>query len=122
MHIVLDDTAMAAAGRGNVLVSRLIHRAHAEDGWHVYAPACALVEADRARPGTAEHLAALPGVIVLDLDLPAALAVARRHTWAAAHAQHAAQPTADRPDGAIIATTAPDRWIGEPVRVLDLTP
>jgi hypothetical protein len=122
MHIVLDDTAMAAAGRGNVLVSRLIHRAHAEAGWHLYAPACALVEADRARPGTAEHLAALPGVIVLDLDLPAALAVARQNTWAAAHAQHAAQPTADRPDGAIIATTAPDRWIGEPVRVLDLTP
>ncbi|SEC24700.1 hypothetical protein SAMN04490357_1541 [Streptomyces misionensis] len=29
MHIVLDDTAMAAAGRGNALASRLIHRAHA---------------------------------------------------------------------------------------------
>ncbi|WP_258056099.1 hypothetical protein [Streptomyces sp. Ru62] len=28
MHIVLDDTAMAAAGQGNVLASRLIHRAH----------------------------------------------------------------------------------------------
>ncbi|MDQ0943394.1 hypothetical protein QFZ67_005099 [Streptomyces sp. V1I1] len=24
-HIVLDDTAMAAAGQGNVLASRLIH-------------------------------------------------------------------------------------------------
>ncbi|MER5348368.1 hypothetical protein ABT030_50725 [Streptomyces mirabilis] len=34
----------------------------------------------------------------------------------------AAQPTPDRPDGAIIATTAPHRWAGEPVRVLDLTP
>ncbi|MET8802631.1 hypothetical protein [Streptomyces sp. NPDC004546] len=122
MHIVLDDTAMAAAGRGNVLASRLIHRAHAETGWYLYAPACALVEADRARPGTAEHLAALPGITVLDLDLPAALAVARQHTWAAAHCLHAAQPTPDRPDGAIIATTTPDRWIGEPVRVLDLAP
>ncbi|MGW0771496.1 hypothetical protein [Streptomyces sp. NPDC002676] len=120
MHIVLDDTAMAAAGRGNVLASRLIHRAHAEAGWYLYAPACALVEADRARPGTAEHLAALPGIIVLDLDLPAALAVARQNTWAAAHSQYVAQPTPDRPDGAIIATTAPDRWIGEPVRVLAL--
>lgn len=29
MHIVLDETAMAAAGTGNVLASRLIHRAHA---------------------------------------------------------------------------------------------
>ncbi|MFF4935028.1 hypothetical protein ACFY2H_40170 [Streptomyces griseofuscus] len=122
MHIVLDDTAMAAAGRGNVLASRLIHRAHAESGWYLYAPACALVEADRARPGTAEHLAALPGITVLDLDLPSALAVARQDTWAAAHCQYAAQPTPDRPDGAVIATTAPDRWRGEPVRVLDLTP
>ncbi|WP_327419617.1 hypothetical protein [Streptomyces sp. NBC_01233] len=122
MHIVLDETAMAAAGQGNVLASRLIHRAHAETGWFLYAPSCALVEADRARPGTAEHLAALPGITVLDLDLPAALAVAQQETWAAAHSQHAAQPTADRPEGAIVATTMPKRWEGLPVRVLDLTP
>ncbi|UQA97127.1 PIN domain-containing protein [Streptomyces halobius] len=120
MHIVLDETAMAAAGQGNVLASRLIHRAHAEADWYLYAPACALVEADRRRPGTAEHLAALPGITVLDLDLPAALAVAQRETWAAAHCQYAAQPTPERPDGAIVATTAPKRWDGEPVRILDL--
>ncbi|MFI1177827.1 hypothetical protein [Streptomyces melanogenes] len=122
MHIVLDETAMAAAGQGNVLASRLIHRAHAEPDWYLYAPACALVEADRDRPGTAEHLAALPGVTVVDLDLPAALAVARQETWAAAHAAHTAQPTPERPDGAIVATTVPERWKGQPVRVLDLTP
>ncbi|MFG2827365.1 hypothetical protein ACGFWI_07855 [Streptomyces sp. NPDC048434] len=120
MHIVLDDTAMTAAGQGNVLASRLIHRAHAEPGWYLYAPTCALVEAGRARPGTPEHLAALPGITVLNLDLPAALAVAQRETWAAAHSQYAAQPTPDRPDGAIVATTAPKRWDGEPVCVLDL--
>ncbi|WP_326615497.1 hypothetical protein OIE62_41590 (plasmid) [Streptomyces scopuliridis] len=120
MHIVLDETAMAAAGQGNILASRLIHRAHAEPGWFLYAPTCALVEADRARPGTAEHLAALPGITVLDLDLPAALALAAQETWAAAHSQYAAQPTPDRPDGAIIATTIPKRWDGRPVRVLDL--
>ncbi|MGX1886973.1 hypothetical protein [Streptomyces sp. NPDC055287] len=122
MHIVLDETAMAAAGQGNILASRLIHRAHAESGWFLYAPACALVEADRARPGTAEHLAALPGITVVDLDLAAALTVARQETWAAAHSQYAAQPTPDRPDGAIVATTVPKRWEGEPVRVLDLNP
>lgn len=122
MHVVLDDTAMTAAGQGNVLASRLIHRAHAEPGWILYVPACALVEADRARPGTAEHLVSLPGITVLDLDLAAALAVAREETWAAAHSRYAAQPTPDRPDGAIVATTVPGRWAGEKVRVLDLTP
>ncbi|MFJ3927803.1 hypothetical protein [Streptomyces sp. NPDC090022] len=122
VHIVLDQTAMAALGQGNVLASRLVHRAHAEAGWFLYAPACALVEADRARPGTAEHLAALPGITVLDLDLPAVLAVAGQDTWGPAHSRHAAQPTPDRPDGAVIATTTPHRWAGEPVRVLDLSP
>ncbi|MER7694647.1 hypothetical protein [Streptomyces sp. NPDC097610] len=122
MHIVLDDTAMAAAGQGNILASRLIHRAHVESDWFLYAPVCALVEADRAWPATAEHLASLPGITDLDLDLASALALARQETWAAAHSQYAAQPTPDRPDGAVVATTAPHRWAGEPVRVLDLTP
>ncbi|MGW3303994.1 hypothetical protein [Streptomyces rubiginosohelvolus] len=122
LHIVRDDTAMTAAEGGNILASRLIHRTHAEPGWYLYAPACALVEADRTRPGTAEHLVSLPGVIVLGLDLAAALAIAQQQTWAAAHSQYAAQPTADRPDGAVIATTTPHRWASKPVRVLDLTP
>ncbi|RSS84820.1 hypothetical protein EF919_38430 [Streptomyces sp. WAC02707] len=121
-HIILDESAMTAGGTGNILVSRLIHRAHAEPGWHLYAPTCVLVEADRTRPGTAEHLAALPGITVLDLDLAAALAIAPHSTWAQAHTRHAAQPTPDRPDGAIVATTDPGRWKDEPVRVLDLGP
>jgi hypothetical protein len=71
-------------------------------------------QADRARPGTAEHLAALPGSTVLDLDLPAALAVARHDTWAAAHCQYAAQPAPDRPDGAVIPSFG-DVDLSEPV-------
>ncbi|WP_197287528.1 PIN domain-containing protein [Streptomyces apocyni] len=122
LHVVLDDTAMVAAGTGNVLASRLIHRAQAEPGWFLYAPTCALIEADRARPGTAEHIAALPGVTILGLDLPAALALARDATWATAHARYAAQPTPERTDGAVIATAAPQVWKGQPVRVIDLNP
>jgi hypothetical protein len=122
LHVVLDDSAMVAVGYGNALASRLIHRAHAEAGWHLYAPACALVEADRARPGTAEHLATLPSIIVVDLDLPAALAVAREATWATAHTRYTAEPTPERPDGAFIATAQPDRWKGQSVRVLDVSP
>ncbi|GAA2787696.1 hypothetical protein GCM10010505_14680 [Kitasatospora aburaviensis] len=122
LHVVLDDTAMVAAGRGSLIASRLIHRAHAEPGWYLYAPACALVEADRERPGTAEHLAALPAVTVLDLDLSGALALAADNTWAQAHTRYAAAPTPERPDGAVVATTDPGRWKGQPVRVVDLTP
>ncbi|MGI5454296.1 hypothetical protein ACQEWB_14175 [Streptomyces sp. CA-249302] len=122
LHVVLDETAMVAAGKGNLLASRLIHRAHAEAGWFLYAPACALVEADRVRPGTAEHLAALPSITVLDLDLPAALAVARDTSWGPAHTRHAAEPTAERPNGAVVATTAPEAWRGQPVRIIDLSP
>jgi hypothetical protein len=122
LHVILDPTAMVAAGSGNVLASRLIHRAHATQGWFLYAPTCALIEADRARPGTAEHIAALPEVVILDLDLPAALAVARDVTWAPAQIEHAAQPKPERPDGAVVATVAPKEWTGRRVRVLDLSP
>lgn len=122
VHVVLDDTAMVAAGHGNAMASRLIYRAENEPGWLLYATACALVEADRTRPGTAEHIAALPGITLLDLDLPSALAVARETTWSAAHTEYAAQPSIDRPDGAVVATTAPQTWKDRPVRVLGLNP
>ncbi|MBB4713676.1 hypothetical protein BJ965_003558 [Streptomyces luteogriseus] len=122
VHVFLDESAMVAAGRGNVLVSRLIHRAHAEPGWFLYATVCSLVEADRDRPGTAEHIAALPCITIVDLDLPAALAVGRATTWSDAHTLYAAQPSPERPDGAVIATTRAHTWKGQPVRILDLAP
>ncbi|MFE2044140.1 hypothetical protein ACFXAZ_25075 [Streptomyces sp. NPDC059477] len=122
VHVILDESAMVAAGRGNVLASRLIHRAHDEPGWFLYATVCALIEADRSRQGTAEHIAALPGLVLLELDLPAALAVARETTWSAAHTLYAAQPSPYRPNGALIATTEPQLWKELPVRTLDLSP
>ncbi|WP_239376747.1 hypothetical protein [Frankia sp. Cj5] len=120
LHVVLDETAMVLAGYGNRLASRLIQRAHTVPGHFLYAPACALVEADRARPGTAEHIAALQAVTIVDLDLAAAVALARDTGWASAHVRYAAEPTPECPEGAVIATAAPDRWTGQPVRILDL--
>lgn len=122
VHVVMDETAMVAAGAGNRLISKLIHRAHREEGWFLYAPACALVEADRIRPGLAEHIASMPAVVLLELNLPAVLALGRETTWGQAHARFAAEPTPELPDGAVIATTDPSRWEGLPVRVLDLSP
>lgn len=121
IHLVLDETAMVVVGTGNKLASGLVDRAHTDAGWHLYAPAAAVVEADRARPGTAEHLASLPGMTFVDLDLPAALALSRDITWGQAHARHAAAPSPDRPDGAFIVTADPQRWAGEPVRLFDVT-
>jgi hypothetical protein len=120
MHVILDETAMVATGRGNFLASRLIHRASHQQGWFLYAPTCALVEADRARRGTAEHIAGLVDITLLDLDLSSALAIAPDDTWAFAHTRHAARPTPERPDGAFVATVAPDRWKGQ--RFIDLNP
>jgi hypothetical protein len=124
VHVLLDTSALLAAGRGNVLASRLIHRSHTEPGWFLYTTACALVEADRERLGTGGHLAALPGITFLDLDLPAALAVgeATGTSWAAAHTLYASRPSPDRPDGAVIATTTPDVWARHAARTLDLNP
>ncbi|MDQ8707253.1 hypothetical protein RCO28_33010 [Streptomyces sp. LHD-70] len=121
VHVVLDTSGLAAIG-GNLLASRLIHRAHAEADWYLYTTACALVEADRDRPGTGTHIAQLPGITVLELDLPAALAVAEDTTWGTAHTLHAVQPSPDRPTGAYVATTALQNWLGKPVRVIDLNP
>ncbi|MDT3441460.1 MULTISPECIES: hypothetical protein [unclassified Pseudofrankia] len=120
-HVVFDDSAMLAAGRGNIVASTLIHNAHNLPGWHLYAPTCALVEADRVRRGIAEHIASLRDIVILDLTFSAALAVARDTSWATAHTRHAAGPSPERPVGAKIATADPARWKGQPFEVIDLT-
>jgi hypothetical protein len=74
------------------------------------------------RPGTAEHVAALPGTNVAELDLPAVLALARDDTWAAASTRYVAEPTPDRPSAAVVAATDPGSWQGAKVCALDLPP
>jgi hypothetical protein len=127
LHIIFDDSALVAAGRSNVLAATLIARAHPdrdvdEEPIRIYVAACALVAADRVRPGTGIHAAGLPNLKVLPLDLPAALEIMSAADWAVPHTRYAAQPSPDLPDGAIVATARPDRWRGQPVRVLDLNP
>ena len=136
MRVIFDDSALIAAGRGNLKASWLIAQAHPEshreqrgaDGLQqqpiarLYAAACALVEADRSRTGTGEHIAALPNLEVVPLDLAAALSIMGATEWSVAHTLYAAQPSPEIPNGALVATTRPERWRGLPVRVLDLNP
>jgi hypothetical protein len=122
MHVVLDASAMVAAGRTNQVASRLIDWARKDKGWRVYAPTCALVEADRTRRGTAEHFAMLPAVTMLPLDLPGALAVMTEDSWGTAHVRYEAKPSFERPHGAYIATAEPEQWKGQDVRIIDINP
>ncbi|MFC8867575.1 hypothetical protein ACFUAC_07970 [Streptomyces sp. NPDC057148] len=119
LHIVLDTGALVSL-RGNPLVSRLVYQATSSPGTHLYAAACALVEADRTYPGLAEHVAQLPAVDIVPLDLSAALSLSGTDGWGLPHTQHIARPTAERPHGAVVATVDPADWKGRPVRVLSL--
>lgn len=121
-HFVLDVSALVSVGRGNIVLGQLVDRAHHAQGVYLYAPTCALVEADRARRGTAEHIAALSGVTIVDLGLPGALAVAAHTTWGYAHARFVALPSLDRPDGAYMATAEPELWATELLNIIDVRP
>ncbi|MFE9686598.1 hypothetical protein [Streptomyces sp. NPDC006285] len=68
----------------------------------------------------AERIAALDGIPFRNLDLPAALALIQETTWGAADT--CAQPSPDRPNGVVIATTRPEAWKTRPVCTLDLDP
>lgn len=121
LHIVLEAGALVAL-RGNPLVSRLVYQATSGIGTRLYAAACALVEADRLYPELAEHVAQLPAVDIIPLDLPAALALTSADGWGQPHTQHVTRPSAERPRGAVVATVTPEEWKGLPVRLLPLTP
>jgi hypothetical protein len=118
--VVFDEAATVAVGQGNREASKLIERARTDPTRHLYAPTCAPVEADRIRPGTAEHIASLSAFDIVDLGLSAALHLARDATWAHAHTRHTAKPDAERPAGTYVATMNPDCWSDEPVDVIDL--
>lgn len=131
LPVIFDDSALVAGGHGNMLVASLIARAHPdpfqqhdpnEEPIRIYVAACALVAADRERPGTGLHVAGLPNLEVLPLDLPAALDIMGEAAWVLPHTRYAAQPSLELPEGAIVATARPEVWKGQEVRVLDVNP
>lgn len=70
MHIVLDGTAMTAAGQGNILASRLIHRAHCESNWFLYARRGRLSKPTAPAPGRRTTSPACPGSASWTLTWP----------------------------------------------------
>lgn len=59
---------------------------------------------------------------ILPLDPSAALSPAGTDGWGLPHAEHLAQPSPERPRGAVVATVSPEEWKGRPVRLLSLAP
>ncbi|HWM39899.1 MAG TPA: hypothetical protein VNS49_22590 [Streptomyces sp.] len=124
-RFVFDTAALLAAGSGNQLASTLIHQSNFRPDWSLYVPLCALIQAEWERKGIAEHFAALPGAVFLDVDLPTALSVSRAapEAWAEAQVVHVATPSPlspVSPQGATVVTTHPVLYPGLPT--LDITP
>ncbi|GAB3167647.1 hypothetical protein [Streptomyces incanus] len=122
-HLVLDAPTLLALS-GNRQVSALVHRAHFETDTRLWVPTLSVLEADRERLGIAEHVGQLEVVHTVDLDYPAALAVARMErdgvppgVGAAIHAaRHLPEWGAD----SLVATVEAKAYKGRGVPVLDL--
>lgn len=122
-HLVLDTPALLAFS-GNRQVSAQIHRAHVEANARPWAPVHSVVEADREHPRIAEQVGQLDVIHMLDLDHPAALAVAHllRDGVPAgvAAAIHAARHLPEWGAAALVATVEPKAYADREVPFLDL--
>lgn len=123
-HFVLDTSTLLSMG-GNKQVSGLIHAAAASEDVRLWAPVLCLVEAERERAGIVAHAGVLLDVLrVIDDDYAMALTVAELLpdgvTFGVAAAVHAARPNPTLPDGALVATVAPEAYGGLGVGVMDL--
>ncbi|MFJ8390546.1 hypothetical protein ACIQ9Q_39855 [Streptomyces sp. NPDC094438] len=122
-HYVLDTATLLALG-GNKQVSGLIHIASGDPTVRLWVPVASALEAEREREGVIDYLGILDTLHTLDTDYAAAHAIAQLHRrqvpFGVAAAVHAARPTADRPDGALIATVTPRSYDGLGVPVMDL--
>ncbi|MFE0799066.1 hypothetical protein [Streptomyces sp. NPDC058812] len=122
-HLVLDAPTLLALS-GNRQVSALVHRAHFETETRLWAPTLSLLEADRAFLGIAEHVGQLDVIHTVDLDYPAALAVARLSRDGVppgiGAAIHAARHLPEWGTDALVATVEPKAYEGRGLPVLDL--
>jgi hypothetical protein len=123
-HYVLDSPTLLAMG-GNKQVSGLIHAAASSDDVRLWLPVLCLVEAARERAGIVAHAGVLLDVFrVIDDDYAMAMTVADllRDGVAVgvAAAVHVARPNPMLPDGALVATVAPEAYTGLGVAVMDL--
>ncbi|MFI6700130.1 hypothetical protein ACIBJC_14335 [Streptomyces sp. NPDC050509] len=123
-HLILDDPTLLALGGGNKPASALVMRGYRNPDVRLLVPTLCLLEADRKREGIGVHAGSLNALHTVDLDFPGSLHVAELARAGVpigvAHAAVTAAPAADRPNGAIVATVAPENYEGLRVAVLDL--
>lgn len=123
-HYVLDSPTLLAMG-GDKQVSGLIHAAASSDDVRLWAPVLCLLEAERERAGIVAHAGVLLDVLhVTDDDYAMAVTVSELLrdgvALGVAAAVHVARPNPMLPDGALVATVAPEAYDGLGVGVMDL--
>jgi hypothetical protein len=123
-HYVLDTPALLGMG-GNKQVSALIHAAAASDDVRLWVPVLCLLEAERERAGTVAHAGVLLDVFqIIDDDFAMAVTISelRRDgvAFGVAAAVHVARPNLMLPEGALVATVAPEAYDGLGAGVMDL--
>lgn len=123
-HYVLDCSTLLAMG-GNKQVSGLIHAAAASGDVRLWVPVLCLLEAERERAGVVAHAGVLLDVLhVVDDDFAMAVTTAelcgRGVPFGVAAAVHVARPNPMLPEGALVATIAPEAYDGLGVGVMNL--
>ncbi|MFF4044319.1 hypothetical protein [Streptomyces sp. NPDC001816] len=123
-HYVLDSPTLLVMG-GNKQVSGLLHAAASSDDVRLWVPVLCLLEAERERVGIIAHAGVLLDVLrVIDDDYAMAMTVAELLrdgvAFGVAAAVHVARPNPMLPEGALVATVAPEAYDGLGVGVMDL--
>jgi hypothetical protein len=122
-HYVLDTDTLLALG-GNKQVSGLIHVASGDASVRLWVSVISALEAERQRAGIIDYIGILDTLHTLEADYETAHVIAELHRrgvpYGVAAAVHAARPTINRPEGALVATIAPAAYDGLGVAVMDL--